>query len=50
MTGALRVAGPNVAGMLRIAFGTDRRGVGTTLTGRLGGRRIVLAMPGVWSP
>jgi len=37
----LRVEEPDVSGTLRIVFGTDRRGVGTTITGRLGDHRIV---------
>ncbi len=50
VSGVLRVEAPSVSGTVRIGFGTDRRGEGTTIRGRLAGRRIVLAMPGIWSP
>jgi hypothetical protein len=47
--GRLRVEGPGIAGRLRIVFDTDRAGDVTAVTGRLGGRRVVLAAAQAWT-
>jgi hypothetical protein len=49
VTGTLSIEGPGVEGTLHLASGTDRRGTGTELVGRIHGRRVVVSMPGVWS-
>jgi hypothetical protein len=49
LTAVLRVRGPDGTGRLRIVSPTDRFGDEATLRGVLGGRRIDLTMPRLWS-